>query len=80
MRSPTSPTCRLHRHFGAVALHNCALRIIGESGEDAEDQLAGWCGRINGGSVTGEDFEANALLCQIVHRINQMTQVAAESR
>jgi hypothetical protein len=29
--------------------------------------------------VTGEDFEANALLCQIVHRINQMTQVAAES-
>ena len=29
--------------------------------------------------MTGEDFEANALLCQIVHRINQMTQVAAES-
>jgi hypothetical protein len=29
--------------------------------------------------VTGEDFEANTLLCQIVHRINQVTQVAAES-
>jgi hypothetical protein len=28
--------------------------------------------------VTGEDFEANTLLCQIVHRINQVTQVAAE--
>ena len=34
---------------------------FGEGGEDAEDQLAGWCGRINGGTVTGEDFEANAL-------------------
>jgi len=29
--------------------------------------------------VTREDFEANTLLCQIVHCINQMTQVAAES-
>ncbi len=29
--------------------------------------------------MTGEDFEANTLLCQIVHRINQMTQVAAKS-
>jgi len=29
--------------------------------------------------VPGEDFGANTLLCQIVHRINQMTQVAAES-
>jgi hypothetical protein len=52
---------------------------FGKRGEDAEDQLAGWGGRINGGTVTDEDFEANTLLCQIVHRINQMTQVAAES-
>jgi hypothetical protein len=29
--------------------------------------------------MTGEDFEANTPFCQIVHRINQMTQVAAES-
>ena len=29
--------------------------------------------------MTGEDFEANTPLSQIVHRINQMTQVAAES-
>jgi hypothetical protein len=29
--------------------------------------------------VTGEDFEADTVLCQIVHRINQMTQIAAES-
>ena len=29
MRSFTSLTCRPHRHFGGVALHNCALRIIG---------------------------------------------------
>jgi hypothetical protein len=29
--------------------------------------------------VTVEDFKANTLLCQIVHRINQMTQVAPES-
>ena len=29
--------------------------------------------------MTGEDFEANALRSQIVHRINQMTQVTAES-
>jgi hypothetical protein len=29
--------------------------------------------------VTGQDFEANTLLCQIMHRINQMTQVPAES-
>jgi hypothetical protein len=36
-------------------------------------------GRINGSTVTGEDFEANTPLSQIVHRINQMTQVAAES-
>jgi hypothetical protein len=28
MRSRTSPKCRPHRHFGAVALHNRALRII----------------------------------------------------
>ena len=28
MRSPTSLTCRPQRHFGAVALHNRALRII----------------------------------------------------
>ena len=29
--------------------------------------------------MTGEDFEADTPFCQIVHRINQMTQVAAES-
>ena len=29
MRSPTSPTPRSNRHFGAVTLHNRALRIIG---------------------------------------------------
>lgn len=28
MRSRTSPECRPHRHFGAVALHNRAPRII----------------------------------------------------
>ena len=28
-------------------------------------------------TVTVEDFEANTLFCQIVHRTNQMTQVAA---
>ena len=29
--------------------------------------------------MTGEDFEANTLFCQIVHRIHQMTEVAAKS-
>ena len=30
--------CRPHRHFGAVALHNRALRIIGKSGEEVEQE------------------------------------------
>ena len=29
--------------------------------------------------MPGQDFEADTLLCQIVHCINQMTKVAAES-
>jgi hypothetical protein len=40
MRSPESPTCRPHRHFGAVALHNCALRIISQGREHMKYQLA----------------------------------------
>jgi hypothetical protein len=30
-------------------------------------------------TVTGQDFGANTLLCRIMHSINQMTQVLAES-
>ena len=41
MRSSTSLTCRSHRHFGGVALHNCALRIIGHGGEYVDGEPVG---------------------------------------
>ena len=41
MRSSTSLTCRPQRHFGVVALHNRALRIIGDGAKHREDHLPG---------------------------------------
>ena len=40
MRSPTSLTRRPQRHFGAVALHNRALRIIGENCQHGGERTA----------------------------------------
>jgi hypothetical protein len=73
MRSLTSTNSRPYRHFGGVALHNRALRIIGERGEDAEDHLAGRRGRVNGGTVAGQHLNTHASRGQLVHRVDQVT-------
>jgi hypothetical protein len=46
MRSDTSLVCRPQRPFGAVALHNRALRIIGEDGEQSGHSATGWRGQV----------------------------------
>jgi hypothetical protein len=76
---PLRPRARAEARPALVRSEISSRSNSESAAKNAEDQLARWCGRVNGGTVGGEDFEANALLCQIVHRIHQMTQVAAES-
>ena len=70
MRSPESTTCRPHRHFGAVALHNCALRIIGERCEDAEHQLARRRGGVDGCPVARQHLETDAARAEVVNDVD----------
>jgi hypothetical protein len=46
MQSPTSLTCRPLRYFGAAALHNRALRIIGKNGQQGGHGSTGRRGQI----------------------------------
>jgi hypothetical protein len=55
---PLRPRARAEER-PALIRSEISSRSNSESGEYTEDQLAGRSGRINGGTVSGEDFEAN---------------------
>jgi hypothetical protein len=45
-------------------------------GGDAEHQLAFWGSRVERRSMSGEYLEANASGCQVIHRFDQVAQIA----
>jgi hypothetical protein len=59
-------------------VHNTALRIIGQGGENPEHELAAGRGGVDVGSVPGEDFEADPPVGEFLHRVHEMTGVSAE--
>ena len=52
---------------------------FGEGGEDAKDEFPGrGCG-VDGGALTGEDFQTDTPLGEVMDRVDQMPEIAAET-
>lgn len=52
---------------------------LGECREDAEDQLTGGGRSVDGRAVACQHFQPDAAFGQVVHRVDQVTQVAPEA-
>ena len=59
-------------------MHNCALRIIRERGEDAEHQLARRRGGVDGCPVARQHLETDAPRAEVVNDVDEVAQVAPQ--
>src|ERR1700726_300437 len=75
MRSPTSLKCKPNRHFGAVAWHNRALRIMRKRQQNVERQTAE---RGGGVELLGDGDEADRVLVEAVHEPCEIEQRPAQ--
>jgi hypothetical protein len=71
MRSATPLECREDPASSPIALHNLALRIIGDRGQDMHLRLAGRRGRVD---AFGQADERYAETLQLVDQRDQMLE------
>ena len=77
MRSQNSLKCRPHRHLGVVALHNRALRIIGHTRQNLQEESAGRGSFRPCQKLAGSD-EPNAVAGQCGQLLIQVKDASAE--
>ena len=72
------PPCSSCGKPGDSALRNERPLELGESSKDSEDELPRCRRGVDRSALSGEHLEADATVGEVMHRIDQVTQVSAE--
>ncbi len=83
--SPASEFARFGRiaasgggHARSSPLNDSLPFEFGQDGNDAEDQLTARRSGVDAGAEPGQQLEANATCCEVMHRVDQVPQTAAK--